>query len=117
MWTYPDNFLPEDETLLGEDFDKLGAADASDQACWIAKMESALMAAVHGRKCKSFHINQQFDPPTASRCPAAHTPHAATANDAPIIDTEGSIHYRRRRKKYITDNSSSIETDYAGKLN
>ena len=32
MWTDPENLLPEDRTLLDEDFDRLGAADVSGQA-------------------------------------------------------------------------------------
>ena len=40
VWTDPDSLLPEHRTLLDEDFDKLGAADASDQAYWIAEMNN-----------------------------------------------------------------------------
>ena len=115
MWTNTDNLLPEDRTLLDEDFDKLGVVDASDQAYCIARTESALEADAHGSERKALHGNQQRDPPTADQYPVTHTPHTATANNAPIITTKGSIHYQIKKKKYMTDNPSSIETGYIDK--
>ena len=47
MWTDPYDLLPEDRALLDEDFEKLSAADANDQAYWVAEIESALKAAQH----------------------------------------------------------------------
>ena len=57
VWIDPDNLLLEDRTLLDEDFDKLGAVDASYQVYWIANMESAPEAATHGSKRRSLHDN------------------------------------------------------------
>ena len=93
--TDPDSLLPEDRTLLDENFDKLGAADASDQAYWIAEMESALQAATHSER-ESLQENRQRDPTVDANRPTTHTP--VIANGAPMIDTEGSIRHRRRKK-------------------
>ena len=114
--TDPPSLLPTDRTLLDEDFDKLGAANVTDQAYCIDKMESALKVATHDSERESLHNNQQRSPPVAVYCPKISIPPTATANNAPIIDTEGGIRYWRQRKKLMTGEPSSIETDCTGKL-
>ena len=99
MWTDPDNLLPEDRTLLDEDFEKLGAADANDKDYWVAKIESALKAAQHA--FKSEHTNTQNSncpghPIVRPTMPPIINP---TSNTELSIDTEGSIRYCQRRKK------------------
>ena len=102
MWTDPDELLPEDHALLDEDFEKLGEADANDQAYWVAEMESALQAARHvfererTSQPTSSSPNPRTDPTTI---PTFRPTTQPTSNTEPSIDTEGSIRYRRRRKK------------------
>ena len=91
VWTDPDNLLPKDRTLFGEDFGKLVAADASDQVYWSAGMELALKAAALGSERKPLCGSRHYNPPTIPHCPAPNIIAIATVNDALTIDTKGSM--------------------------
>jgi len=99
MWTDPDDLLPEDRALLDEDFEKLGAADANDQAYWVAEIESALKAAQHAFESERTNTQNSTSPGHQIIRPTATSIINNTSNMEPSIDTEGSIRYRRRRKK------------------
>ena len=87
MWTDPGDLLPEDRPLLEEDFDELAASTAADREFWVASMETAIAAAGHVR------LKRRRD-----RLEAA-SGLENTVSDDPSVDTEGSIRFRRRRKK------------------
>ena len=95
LWTDPSDLEPEDRALLDEDFERLGAADAHDQAYWIAEVESALKYAARSRSRST-----TGDPPTVPpRPPLVPTPTRVTPpEDDPNVDNEGSLRYRRRKR-------------------
>ena len=99
MWTDPDDLLPEDRALLDEDFEKLGAADANDQAYWVAEIESALKAAQHAFDSERMNAQNSTNSGNQTVRPTTTSIINNTLNTEPSIDTEGSIRYRRRRKK------------------
>ena len=82
IWTDPDELLEKDRRLLRVDFKQLGRARATTQECWIAEMETAVHLA-------RWHSKDQGD--------GADTGSAGRLE--PDVDTEGSIKYRRRKKK------------------
>ena len=75
IWTDPSSLLPDDRPLLEVDFEALGDAPAIDRQLWLAEMEAARIA--------------------SGSLPALPFD---TDPSAPI-DTEGSIKFRRRRKR------------------
>ena len=83
VWTDPEELLDKDRRLLEVDLGKLGMAKATTQECWIAEVEAAL-----GEAKSSWRANTDTEDARLRR----------TAQE-PTIDTEGSIRYRRRRKK------------------
>ena len=99
MWTDPDDLLPEDRALLDEDFEKLGAADANDQAYWVAEIESALKAAQHAFKSERTNTQNSTSPGHQIVRPTATSIINNTSNTEPSIDTESSIRYHWRHKK------------------
>ena len=85
MWTDPDDLLEGDRGLLDEDFEALGSAHAADRECWVASMDAAVAAAGHAKRKAQQDADEEAHEGVAS---------------APIpIDSEGSIRYRRRRKR------------------
>ena len=76
LYTDPSDILPADCGLLDIDFDALGGGPAIARQTWPSKMQAALVAA-------------QPDDAPVEHTPALETP----------VDTEGSIHFRRRRRK------------------
>jgi hypothetical protein len=70
LWIDPEDLHEEDRQLLYEDPEELGASSSTNQAYWVACVEAALLSAAH----------------SADEIP-------------PELDTEGSIRYRRRRRK------------------
>ena len=70
LWIDPEDLLEDDRPLLYEDPEELGASSTTNQAYWVACVEAALLSASH----------ESQDVP-------------------PELDTEGSIRYRRRRKR------------------
>lgn len=80
IWTDPSILLPEDRPLLHIDFESLGNSPAIMRQLWISEMEAATVAA---------------------RCESARQEEVIWENEQrePLIDTEGSIRFRRRRKR------------------
>jgi hypothetical protein len=89
LWTDPDSLMPRDRLLLEGDFSALGSGPAANRLYWIASMESALGAAAHERRRSRTISIQNTTPPTTLR----------TADIAPVVDSEGSIKYRRCRRR------------------
>jgi hypothetical protein len=72
--------LDEDKYLLDIDFDELGDAPASTRQAWLSEMEAARLASEQQEQIGSDSwTDMHLDP----------------------VDTEGSIRFRRRRKRYL----------------
>ena len=92
--TDPDDLLPEDRALLFENFEDLGSSSALNREYWIASMNSAIAARAHKRGADAILY------PGDNR--ETQREFFATANPDPDIDTEGSIRFRKRRRKLTT---------------
>ena len=88
MWTDPGDLLSEDRPLLEENFAALAASSAADREFWVASVETAIAVAGHvwlNHRQKRLELATQL---------------IDIVNDDPgIIDTEGSIRFRRQRRK------------------
>ena len=84
LLTDPDDLLEEDVALLHEDVTELAEATAVDQEYWIASMETAVLAAYHKRK-----FDRIEDACTDLECDYT----------SPQKDGEGSLRFRKRKKK------------------
>jgi hypothetical protein len=80
LWTDPSILQPEDRHLLSVDFEELGNSPAIMRQLWISEMEAATSAARLAEAQQEQVIWEE---------PQLDTP----------VDTEGSIRFRRRRKK------------------
>lgn len=80
LWTDPSTLLSDDQALLSIDFEELGNGNAAGRQVWVSEMESAVAAAQYAAYGED----------------AGNSP--AEQPDVPI-DTEGSIRFRRRRRK------------------
>jgi hypothetical protein len=80
LWTDPSILLPEDRHLLSADFEALGNSPAIMQQLWISGMEAATSAS---------QLNNAQREQIIWEDPMLYT----------LIDTEGSIRFRRRCKK------------------
>ena len=80
LWTDPSILQPEDRHLLSVDFEELGNSPAIMHQLWISEMEAATSAARLAEAQQEQVIWEE---------PQLDTP----------VDTEGSIRFRRRRKK------------------
>ena len=86
LCTDPLDLEEEDRYLLDEDFEALGSASDDCKETWIADMEAALSYAAH-RCCRAY-------------TPAGMNDTMDSNEQVPTqVDTEGSLRYRRRRKK------------------
>jgi hypothetical protein len=86
LWTDPSILQPSDRQLLDVDFEALGDGPAVDRQLWISEMESAVAAA---------RLADGTDVECASYPPAP-------------LDTEGSIRFRRRRRR---NRSNGLRSD------
>ena len=82
---YSDDLLPEEKTLLDDNFEKNGATDASNQVYGVAEMDVSHKAAVYEHYCTQSCHMCQYAPPADS----AQT--NTNIDEDPIVDTEGSI--------------------------
>ena len=84
LWTDPTTLLEDDRVLLEMDFEGLGLGEAEDRHLWVSEMEAALAAAqTRRRECNRIRLARRL---------------GATQQEQPV-DTEGSIRYRRRRRR------------------
>ena len=86
LCTDPLDLEEEDRYLLDEDFEALGSSLDDCKETWIANMEAALSYAAH-RRCRATTVATTNSTMDSNRQTPAQ------------IDTEGSLKYRRRRKK------------------
>jgi hypothetical protein len=82
LWTDPSTLLDEDKYLLEIDFESLGDGPATARQAWISEMEAARAAACF-ESCEDIQdgIDDQY--------------HSLPTQ----VDTEGSIRFRRRRRR------------------
>ena len=87
MDTDPMELLERDRhLLLTEDFEQLGQAPSSYREYWVAEMETAIESSAKTKRQTTIdHTGKLIT--------------LSTHSEPPVIDTEGSIRYRRRRKK------------------
>ena len=83
LWTDPSQLLEEDQALLDIDFTALGSSSAIDRQLWVSEMEAATAAAQYEKlEMRRNRISTRM------------------ARQDPVIDTEGSIRFRRRRRRF-----------------
>eukprot|EP00956_Cyclotella_meneghiniana_P017174 scaffold27740_cov66-Cyclotella_meneghiniana.AAC.1 len=82
LWTDPSTLLDEDRYLLELDFDDLGDGTSASRQMWISEMEAAAAAA----RTAGLEGADDFVGGSYSVAPAP-------------LDTEGSIRFRRRRRR------------------
>ena len=83
LWTDPSQLLENDQALLDMDFHTLGSGPAIERQLWVSEMEAATAAAQYEKlEQRRRHIASY------------------TTRDPPVVDTEGSIRFRRRRRRF-----------------
>ena len=82
---------PEDRGLMDIDFDKLAESTPVDQETWAVEIVTAVSAAAQVRNgsCQALH----------SRFCTGPQPLASIVEEAAVVDNEGSIRWRRRRRR------------------
>ena len=88
----PMELLPEHRGLLDIDFEKLAKGAMEDRQYWLAKMESAVSAADHVRKGSRQALRSRY-------CTGPR-PRMDAVSEVVVVDNEGSIRWRRRRRRY-----------------
>ena len=91
--TDPADLLPDDRRLLSVDFDALGRGAATARRFWVAEMESAVAAAQHVSRGSTQTLRSRYQQG------AEYSTRRTTV--AAAVDTEGSIKWRRRRRREI----------------
>ena len=89
--TDPADLLPEDRALLEVDFSLLGTGAAREKQYWVAEMASAVAAADHVKQGSVQTLRSRY-----SLVPAYDTRRTTVGS---VIDSEGSIRWKRRRKR------------------
>ena len=87
----PMTLLPEDRGLLKVDFDGLAESAPVDQETWVSEMETAVSAAAHVRVGSRQAIHSRF-------CTGPN-PRSTVIEESVVVDSEGSIRWRRRRRR------------------
>ena len=87
----PGDLLEEDRVLLRVDFERLVTGSATEKLEWIAGMESAMGAADH--------IARGSHQALCTRYCRGRQPWMRLEYDAIQVNREGSIQWRRRRKR------------------
>ena len=82
----PEDLLEEDRALLYEDSRSLGLSSPCNQRYWIASVEAAFSAACHARRKAEFDLDPDSE-------------YVDLGENVVPIDSEGSIRYRKRRRK------------------
>ena len=91
IYVDPMDLLPEHRSLLDVDFDKLADSPAEDKQLWLAEMDSAIAGAndvVRGLR-QALHSCYATGP----------HPRLDRVRESVAVDTEGSIRWRRRRRR------------------
>ena len=87
----PLTLLSEDRSLLSIDLDSLAESSPADQQTWVAEMETAVAAAAHVRNGSRQALHSRY-------C-SGPRPRSSRLEETVERDTEGSIRWRRRRRR------------------
>jgi hypothetical protein len=87
----PEDLLDENRDLLQLDFERLATGPVKDKMEWIAEMESAMGAAEHVSYGSRHTVRTRY-------C-TGRRPRARIEYEAVLVDQEGSMKWRRRRKR------------------
>ena len=87
---HPGDLLPEHRDLLRVNFEELGEGHTLGRQYWLADMESALSAADHVREGSRQALRTRYCSGPRPRMPEVR--------ESVLIDSEGSIRWRRRRR-------------------
>ena len=87
----PEDLLPENRKLLDTDFAALGGGAAVDRAYWVAEMNAAVAAAAHVQRGSTQTLRSRY-----CSGPQYNT---RSYSIAPMVETEGSLRWRRRRRR------------------
>ena len=87
----PMSLLPEDRRLLTVDLEALAESSPVNQQTWVAEMETAVSAASHIRSGSRQAINSRY-------C-SGPQPLATVVEEFVEVDSEGSMRWRRRRRR------------------
>ena len=91
LHTDPEQLPEEHHHLLFSHFSALTAGPIKDKLEWISEMVSALGAASHVARGSRHTVRTRY-------CRGSH-PHMQSEYESVLIDAEGSIRWRRRRKR------------------
>ena len=87
----PMELLAEHRSLLEVDFEHLGEGPAEDRQYWNAEMESAIAAGGHIRRGSRQALRSRY-------CNGPR-PRMRVVDEVAVVDNEGSIRWRRRRRR------------------
>ena len=87
----PADLLPENKHLLEADFEALGEGAAVDRKFWVAEMDAVVSAASHVARGSTQAIRSRY-----SQGPQYDTRRYSIP---PMVQSEGSLRWRRRRKR------------------
>ena len=87
----PGGLLEEDRVLLQVDFERLARISATEKLEWIAGMDSAMGAAEHIASGSRHALRTRY-------CRGSR-PRMRLEYEAVQVDQEGSLRWRRRRKR------------------
>lgn len=87
----PHELLPEHRVLLEMDFEKVGSGSVVDLQLWEAEMNAAVGAVEHIRRRSQHALRTRY-------C-VGPNPRMATVEESVFIDNEGSIKWKRRRRR------------------
>ena len=83
--------MDENRDLLHLDFERLATGPVKDKMEWIAEMESAMGAAEHVSNGSRHTVRTRY-------C-TGRRPRARIEDEAVLVDGEGSMKWRRHRKR------------------
>jgi hypothetical protein len=92
LWTDPMSLLPEDRDLLDMDFEALGEANVELRHIWLSEMQAARAASANvGRMRRRARVGWSDN--------AERSGPLESSDLGVVVDTEGSLRFRRRKKK------------------
>jgi hypothetical protein len=92
LWIDPMSLLPEDRDLLDMDFEALGETNAEARHIWLSEMQAAKAASGNAGREQRFARAGWSDTIRGSDI-------SERSDIGVVVDTEGSLRFRRRKKK------------------
>jgi hypothetical protein len=92
LWTDPMSLLPEDRDLLDMDFEAMGEANVEVRHIWLSEMQAARAASANeGRLRRQARVGWSDNEERSGPLECSDL--------GVVVDTEGSLRFRRRKKK------------------